>query len=227
MNVLLAFLVPAEARRGGCWILWNLGYRWLSAIMWVLGIEPTSSGRTATAFNLWAISPTLFSFFFFQTFCCLSYLNEYLSWGHFASDNKSIHSSHLKWQLNTDVPVLCKLGSFFFLLKFPTLFKGALLFHVMNTVCFNFISRILRLSIWIPYTALCLGRRMSTWSQCWKMTFCFSLVRWTFFICFSWPQTACYTKRKRSALWKRMLIIPISAPSDFSAFHCFTWLIKW
>lgn len=87
------------------------------------------------------------SVFFFQTFCCLSYLNEYLSWGHFASDNKSIHSSHLKWLLNTDVPVLCKLGSFFSLLKFPTLFKGALLFHVMNTVCFNFISRILRLSI--------------------------------------------------------------------------------
>jgi hypothetical protein len=32
-------------------------YRWLWATMWLLGIELRTSGRTASALNLWAISP--------------------------------------------------------------------------------------------------------------------------------------------------------------------------
>ena len=40
-----------------CCFLWNWSYRQLWATMWVLRIEPRSSGRVATALNHWAISP--------------------------------------------------------------------------------------------------------------------------------------------------------------------------
>jgi hypothetical protein len=46
-------------------IPWN---RWLQAAMWVLGIEPRSSGRIASALNYGTISPVFFSFFFFWFF---------------------------------------------------------------------------------------------------------------------------------------------------------------
>ena len=37
----------------GCRILWTLIYRQLWASMWVLGIEPRSLGRAASALNCW------------------------------------------------------------------------------------------------------------------------------------------------------------------------------
>lgn len=39
-----------------CWILWNWSYRLLWSDMWVLGIEPRYSGRSASALNLRAIA---------------------------------------------------------------------------------------------------------------------------------------------------------------------------
>ena len=39
----LECLAPSEAKRWH-WIPWNGSYRWLLAIMWVLGLEPRSSG---------------------------------------------------------------------------------------------------------------------------------------------------------------------------------------
>ena len=48
MNVLLVYicvyLVPEKPRRGHQ-ILWNWSNRWLRATMWLLRIEPGSSGR--------------------------------------------------------------------------------------------------------------------------------------------------------------------------------------
>ena len=38
-------------------IPWNWSYRQLWAAMWMLGIEPWSSGRAASALSCWAISP--------------------------------------------------------------------------------------------------------------------------------------------------------------------------
>ena len=40
----------------GHWIPWDGNYGWLWAFVWVVGIEPWSSGRTSAAFNWWAIS---------------------------------------------------------------------------------------------------------------------------------------------------------------------------
>lgn len=48
--------VAMEARRGH-WIPWNWSYWWLLAAMWVLGIEPWSSGRRVSLLNCWAILP--------------------------------------------------------------------------------------------------------------------------------------------------------------------------
>ena len=42
------------------WPSWNWGYRYLSATMWVLGIEPVSSGRAVSLFNHSAVSPAPF-----------------------------------------------------------------------------------------------------------------------------------------------------------------------
>ena len=39
------------------WISWNWSYRQLWAGTWMLGIEPRSFRRAASALNLWAISP--------------------------------------------------------------------------------------------------------------------------------------------------------------------------
>jgi hypothetical protein len=39
------------------WIPWSWSYKCLWAIMWVLGTEQRSSGRTINAVNHWAISP--------------------------------------------------------------------------------------------------------------------------------------------------------------------------
>jgi hypothetical protein len=47
--------VPSEGRRGP-WIPWNMSYRWFVATMWVLGIQPGSSGRAGRAVNHRAIS---------------------------------------------------------------------------------------------------------------------------------------------------------------------------
>ena len=41
----------------GCRIPWNWNHRQLWAFLWVLGIEPRSSGRTASVLNHWSISP--------------------------------------------------------------------------------------------------------------------------------------------------------------------------
>ena len=38
-------------------ISWNWSYRQVWAAIWVLGLEPGSSGRAASALNHWAISP--------------------------------------------------------------------------------------------------------------------------------------------------------------------------
>lgn len=46
-----------EARRGRH-IPWNWSYRWLGAPMSVLGTEPWSSARGASALNCWAVSPS-------------------------------------------------------------------------------------------------------------------------------------------------------------------------
>lgn len=55
MHVCDICLVPVKVR-AGCQIPWNWSDRWLWATMWVLGIEPGSSTRKPSAFNLWAIS---------------------------------------------------------------------------------------------------------------------------------------------------------------------------
>lgn len=54
--VLCASLVPVEARRGRC-IFWNLGYRRLCTIMWVLEAKPKSSARAASVLDFGAICP--------------------------------------------------------------------------------------------------------------------------------------------------------------------------
>ena len=41
----------------GCQVPWNWNYRELWTAVWVLGIEPRSSGRAVSALNCWAISP--------------------------------------------------------------------------------------------------------------------------------------------------------------------------
>lgn len=48
-------LAPMKVRIGH-WIPWNWSYSWLWTTMWVLGIEPGSSGRAESAFNLWSLS---------------------------------------------------------------------------------------------------------------------------------------------------------------------------
>lgn len=53
--------VPAEASRG-CQTSWKRSYRWAWA-MWMLGIEPGSSVRAASALKLWDISPATISRF--------------------------------------------------------------------------------------------------------------------------------------------------------------------
>ena len=52
--VLCMNLVPSQARRGLC-LPRNSSYGRLWIVMWVLGIEPKSSGRTVSALNCWAI----------------------------------------------------------------------------------------------------------------------------------------------------------------------------
>ena len=56
----------------------GVSYRQLWAAMWMLRVEPRSSGRAATALNHWAISPALqsrnFHFFFFFFFFFLFFL---------------------------------------------------------------------------------------------------------------------------------------------------------
>ena len=59
--------MPDEARRGLC-ILWNWSYRQLLAAMWVLGIEPGSSGRAASAPNTGASSPDQERYLFLMIF---------------------------------------------------------------------------------------------------------------------------------------------------------------
>lgn len=52
------FLGLAEIRREHQ-MLWNWSCRWVWAAMWVLGIEPRSTGRAASALKHWATSPAL------------------------------------------------------------------------------------------------------------------------------------------------------------------------
>lgn len=54
-----------EARRGH-WIHWSWSYRRLWATTWVLGTEPSSSGRAASAINLWSSSQLQTKFFVFS-----------------------------------------------------------------------------------------------------------------------------------------------------------------
>lgn len=42
-----------------CWISWTWSYRWLSAAMWVLEMEPWSSGKVASALSHQVIAPAL------------------------------------------------------------------------------------------------------------------------------------------------------------------------
>lgn len=49
-------LVPMEARRG-YWIPWDWNYRWLWAVMWVLGVGFGSFTKATSALNCWTISP--------------------------------------------------------------------------------------------------------------------------------------------------------------------------
>ena len=60
--VLCPCLVPLKVRRG-CQIPWNWSYRQLWAASWVLGSEPRSSARAASALLCWAIYPATFSLF--------------------------------------------------------------------------------------------------------------------------------------------------------------------
>ena len=62
----------------GCQIPWNWNYRQLWAATWVLGIEPRSFGRAATALNCWAVSPAP-GFCFLN--CSLSLVIQFLSLG--------------------------------------------------------------------------------------------------------------------------------------------------
>ena len=48
----------------GCEVPWNLSYRQLWAAMWVLGVEPWSSGIAGSALNLQVISPAPPVYFF-------------------------------------------------------------------------------------------------------------------------------------------------------------------
>lgn len=63
-----ACLVPSEARRGH-WIPCYHSYRWLwaTASMWVLGVEPESSGGAVSTLKHWTVSlsPPFLSFFSF------------------------------------------------------------------------------------------------------------------------------------------------------------------
>jgi hypothetical protein len=54
--------MPKEATRGH-WIPWDWSYRQLSATVWVLIIEPWSSGRAVRTLNHWAISQLLSTLF--------------------------------------------------------------------------------------------------------------------------------------------------------------------
>jgi hypothetical protein len=53
-----AFLEPTEVRRG-YQIPWNGSYRWMWATMLVVELGPGSPGRVMSAFDFWAISPSL------------------------------------------------------------------------------------------------------------------------------------------------------------------------
>jgi len=49
-------VLPACISAGGCQNPWDWSYRQLGAALWVLGIEPWSSGRTTSAPNHQTIS---------------------------------------------------------------------------------------------------------------------------------------------------------------------------
>jgi hypothetical protein len=51
--------------------LWNWSYWRLWAAMWLLGVEPRSSGRTASALNHWATFPLVFLFIILFIHICL------------------------------------------------------------------------------------------------------------------------------------------------------------
>lgn len=48
-------ILPTYMSVWGCQICWNWSHRQLWHVMWVMRIEPTSSGRASSASNLWAI----------------------------------------------------------------------------------------------------------------------------------------------------------------------------
>jgi len=48
-------VLPACISVWECWLPWS--YKQLRGAMWVLGIEPRSSGNSVSAFDHWAISP--------------------------------------------------------------------------------------------------------------------------------------------------------------------------
>jgi hypothetical protein len=55
-------------------------YRWLWAIMWLLGIEFRTFGRTASILNCWSISPALKNTFLVEKFCVCILM--YVLWVH-------------------------------------------------------------------------------------------------------------------------------------------------
>ena len=57
-------VLPACMSVWGCQVLWNRSYGCLWAAMWMLGIEPWTSGEATSVLNCWATSPAPWIVFF-------------------------------------------------------------------------------------------------------------------------------------------------------------------
>lgn len=51
--------VQCHRRQKRCWVSRNCSYRWLQAVIWMLGIETGSSGNAANTLNHGATSPVM------------------------------------------------------------------------------------------------------------------------------------------------------------------------
>lgn len=89
----LVYLVPTEVRRW-YWVLRNWSYRWLWAIMWMLGIEPTCLEE------LLAVEPSLPPFSFFlpsPSFLSLSLFRIMICATELAHQVKGMPPSLMTW----------------------------------------------------------------------------------------------------------------------------------